>query len=534
MHPPSAGAHGAPPGTLAAVRHRSTRALARITALVAAPLALATILAPPAHAAPPPAAPPPAAPQASERLAGIGDLGTGTAGTASVAALVSALDPDALVTVGDNVYEPATYDDVVGAYYHEWVGAYAGAHGAGAATNRFFPAVGNHDLYTWDGHDGVTDYLDFFTLPGAGMASGAPSGTERYYDVRWGPVHLFVLDGNPEDTPTSTQGQWLRAGLQGSDLPFQVVAVHQSPFSSSPYHGSTARLQWRFEQWGADLVLSGHDHDYERIERDDDHDGRPLTYTVNGLGGAGFYPFGTAAPVTGSRVRFAGAFGALTLDACATNVRVAFTTTGGSIVDRFAIGAEAHPAASPANAFTDVRTADDAAVSWLADPAHRYLPAPWRGTFRPAAAMTRGEAARWLYRLAGLPDVSALPPSPFTDLTPANADAVRWLTSDPDGAGPGEPGGTGVDADTFAPDHTLNRSTAARWLYHLAGAPDVSGIPDPGLSDVRAAAADAVRWLTDPCPNPQRATGTPDGTFGSSLGLTRGQFAGIVYRTYAR
>ena len=178
-------------------------------------------------------------------------------------------------------------------------------------------------------------------------------------------------------------------------------------------------------------------------------------------------------------------------------------------------------------------TADDRAVSWLADPAHRYLPAPWSGTFRPAAAMTRGEAARWLYRLAGMPDVSALPASPFTDVAAAQADAVRWLTADPDGAGPGEPVGTGIDGDTFAPNRTLNRGTAARWLYRLAGAPDVSGILAPRWSDVGAATADAVRWLTDPCPNPQRASGNRDGSFGSAQGLTRAQFAGIVFRTYA-
>ncbi len=451
-----------------------------------------------------------------------------------MAALVAAMEPDAVVSVGDNVYDPAGYDDVVGAFYQEWVGAYAGVHGAGSATNRFFPAVGNHDLYTWDGHDGVTDYLDFFTLPGPGVASDATSGSERYYDARWGPVHLFVVDGDPHDDASSIQAQWLKAGLRGSDLPFQVVVVHQSPFSSSSRHGSTARLRWPFERWGADLVLSGHDHDYERLRRDDDRDGTPLTYVVNGLGGAERYPFGAAPPVAGSRVRFAGAFGALTLDACATNVRGSFTTVGGTVVDRFALGARIRPAASPANAYTDVPTAADAAVSWLADPDHRYLPPPWSGTFRPTAAMTRGEAARWLYRLAGMPDVSALPPSPFTDLAPANADAARWLTSDPDGAGPATAVGTGIDADTFAPDRTLNRVTAARWLYRLVGAPAVGDIPDPGWRDVGAGAADAVRWLTDPCPHPQRLAGGRDGTFGASHGLTRAQFAGVVYRTYAR
>lgn len=507
---------------------------ARLVAAVAAPVVLVTALAGPAAAAPPPAAPAPDAPRPSERLAGIGDLGTGEVGTSAVADLVAALVPDAVVSVGDNIYEPATYDDVVGANYQQWLGDYHGVHGPGSPSNRFFPAIGNHDTYPWPGHDGVSDYLDFFTLPGSGTNSTLSSGTERYYDVRWGPLHLFVLDSNPHDTPSSTQARWLKAGLQTSGLPFQVVVLHHSPYSSSPHHGSIARTRWPFERWGADLVLSGHDHDYERVVRDDDGDGRSLTYAVNGLGGAEIYPFGSATPVPGSRVRYDDAFGAMTIDACDTNVRVAFTTTGGTVVDRFAIGAKARPAASPPNAFTDVPTADDRAVSWLADPAHRYLPAPWSGTFRPTAAMTRGEAARWLYRLAGMPDVSALPASPLTDVPTTQADAVRWLTADPDGAGPGQPVGTGIDSDSFAPNRTLDRSTAARWLYELAGAPDVSGIPDPGWTDVGAGGADAVRWLTDPCPNPQRLGGGRNGAFGSTQGLTRAQFAGVVYRTWAR
>ena len=55
-------------------------------------------------------------------------------------------------------------------------------------------------------------------------------------------------------------------------------------------------MQWPFAQWGADAVMSGHAHDYERIVRDG------IVYFVNGLGGASRYSFGT--PVTGSAVRY--------------------------------------------------------------------------------------------------------------------------------------------------------------------------------------------------------------------------------------
>ena len=511
----------------------AARAWVALTVTVAVALGIVTSASASPSAGPPPP-PAPEAPRPSDRFVALGDFGTGGRDEAAVAALVATRRPAFVVTTGDNAYEPATLDEAVGRFYAPFIGAYHGAHGAGSPTNRFFPALGNHDQYRWPGHDGLADYLDYFTLPGAGVVSTRPSGTERYYDVRWGPVHLFVLDANGGDGPRSDQGRWLRAGLQASTAPWQVVVMHQSPYSSNPVHGSTPSAQWPYERWGADLVLSGHDHDYERIVRDDDGDNRSLTYVVTGLGGNAPYPFGSAAPVPGSRARFDGDRGTLVVDACVTNLRATFATVGGRLIDGFALGRATEPAASPPHAFTDVDARLGDAVSWLADPAHAYLPGPRTGRFRPDDPLTRGEAARWLYRLAGAPDVSGLEPLRFADVPSTQADAVRWLTADPDGDGPGRPVGAGVGGDRFAPDDDLDRGTAARWLYRLAGAPDVSSVPAPGFGDVPAGTGAAVRWLTDPCPAPRRATGFRDGTFRPAQGFTRGQFASVVYRTYAR
>lgn len=65
--------------------------------------------------------------------------------------------------------------------------------------------------------------------------------------------------------------------------------LHHAPFSSGSSHGSNPRVQWPFQAWGADVVLSGHDHLYERILKTG---GFP--YFVNGLGGASIYGFGSA------------------------------------------------------------------------------------------------------------------------------------------------------------------------------------------------------------------------------------------------
>ncbi len=204
--------------------------------------------------------------------------------------------------------------------------------------NRFFPALGNHD-HTDGG--GLPAYLAYFTLPGAGIVQPHPSGNERYYDFVQGPVHIFVLDSSvlePDgNTRTSPQAMWLQQGLAASTSRWNVVLFHHSPYTSwSLPPGNKEALQWPFEAWGADLVVSGHVHTYERVVRDDNHDGVPLTYVVDGLGGEDVHQF-DAVPVDGSQVRYNAQFGALFLDASATELSAGFRSVDGVTQDRFTL-----------------------------------------------------------------------------------------------------------------------------------------------------------------------------------------------------
>gem|GEM_PF-2536223 len=269
----------------------------------------------------------PPTPGTTARFAAFGDYGTGWPSEAAVAALVHSLNVDFIVTTGDNIQLDGTYDDLVGAYYSSFIGAYQGVHGPGSAVNRFFPALGNHD-YTNGG--GVAAYYDFFTLPGDGFHS--TSGTERYYDFVWGPVHFFVLDAY---TQTTVQRPWLEAGLAASTAPWQIVVLHFPPYSSGG-DGSSQWMQWPYDAWGADAVLSGHTHQYERILRDDDGDGIPLLYIVSGLGGADIRAFDT--PVAGSVARYNATHGSLVVDACDTGMAFAFHAVGGAVVDQYLVG----------------------------------------------------------------------------------------------------------------------------------------------------------------------------------------------------
>lgn len=313
----------------------------------------------------------PASTPATVRLAVVGDFGSNNSHEADVAAMIATDDPDAVVTVGDNAYGSAGQDTAVGQYYHSFIGGYSGAYGAGSPTNRFFPALGNHDIS--DG-PGLAGYLAFHDLPGAGTTALRPSGNERYYDVVLGPVHLFFLNSDPSEpsgrTATSAQAEWLRTGLAASPSPWNVVVFHHAAFSSSSNHGSTATMQWPFEAWGADLVLNGHDHTYERIVRDDDSDGTSLHYVVDGLGGQTPYAFGT--PVVGSQVRYNADHGALFLDATETALTGSFRTVGGAEPDTFSLVAPTpgHIAGTVTDADGDpVAGAMVHAIDYRADPA---------------------------------------------------------------------------------------------------------------------------------------------------------------------
>jgi hypothetical protein len=233
------------------------------------------------------------------RFAVIGDFGYPGKPVGEVAALVRGWEPDVVITTGDNNYpagEASTIDANIGQYYAPFIGEYKGEFGTGAAANRFFPSLGNHDWQT----DGASPYLDYFTLP----------GNERYYDFTAGPVQFFALDSDPHEpdgrTEESRQAEWLRSRLSGSIARWRVVYMHHPPYSSG-VHGNTVVMQWPYEAWGATVVMGGHDHSYERLQIGG------IPYFVNGVGGAPTYGFLTR--VKGSRTRIWGEHGAMLVEA---------------------------------------------------------------------------------------------------------------------------------------------------------------------------------------------------------------------------
>lgn len=255
-------------------------------------------------------------------IAVVGDYGMGNAAEAAVADLIEARQPLAVVTTGDNIYDSADYARVVGSQYCGFIAMAPSTSACPAsqmaAINSFFPATGNHDY----SDAGIDEFRSYFR----GL------GGRTTYAVTRGQIEFLVLDSQralDSSASMTQQRDWVRQRAQTSRAPWQVVVLHHPPFSSSTVHGSSPQFQWPFDRWGVDLVLSGHDHSYERIV----HAG--LTYVVNGSGGADLYRLGT--PVTGSVARNDSEHGALFLRSVGGRLAGVFVNVAGVPLDRFSL-----------------------------------------------------------------------------------------------------------------------------------------------------------------------------------------------------
>lgn len=216
-----------------------------------------------------------AAPVTEFVFANIGDWGDPGNGTAmlDVANLVKSWNPQFIVTNGDNIYPPATTYGPVTEPYETFITD-------DVATNRFWPALGNHDY----AEAGLPAYQAFFTLP----------NNERYYTFTRLGVQFFVYNTSKATVPSvspepdgvaiaSIQAEWLRLMLATSFARWKVVIIHDGPYTEhvNDFPGHTD-LRLPFAAWGADAVISGDAHAYFRYQVDG------IPYLVNGLGGASF------------------------------------------------------------------------------------------------------------------------------------------------------------------------------------------------------------------------------------------------------
>jgi len=129
------------------------------------------------------------------------------------------------------------------------------------------------------------------------------------------------------------------AALEGQNRFFptlEIVYFHHPPYSSSK-HGSNSNLQWPFKEWGADIIFSGHSHQYERInEINDPH----FYYIVNGLGGRAKFYDCNVNPLDNERFNslcYDQNYGAMKLEANSEELKIRFINVDELVVDEVII-----------------------------------------------------------------------------------------------------------------------------------------------------------------------------------------------------
>jgi hypothetical protein len=242
---------------------------------------------------PPPTSPPPSG---DPVLVGAGDISNSGSGDTATANLLDGIQ-GTVFTAGDNVYDSGTATEFNTYYEPTW-----GRHKA-----RTKPAPGNHDYNT----SGATGYYNYFG------ASAGPSG-RGYYSYDLGNWHVVSLNSEVSMSVGSAQEQWLRADLAASSKPCTVAYWHKPLFTSGANHApetATRPLYQALYDFNADVVVTGHNHQYERFAPQNPTGGldntRGIREFVAGMGGASHYSFGTIQP--NSQARNSDTYGVLKL-----------------------------------------------------------------------------------------------------------------------------------------------------------------------------------------------------------------------------
>jgi len=233
-------------------------------------------------------------------LVGAGDIARcGVYGAEATAKLLDAI-PGTVFTAGDNAYEKGSPDEYRRCYDPTW-----GRHKA-----RTRPAPGNHDYRT----RGAAGYFDYF-----GKVTGARGEGWYSYDV--GAWHVVVLNSNCAAvgcSADSAQVKWLAADLEASSAKCTLAYWHHPRWGSGsrrPEFGVQAFWEVLYAK-GAELVVNGHDHFYERIAPIDPKGApdpaRGIRQITAGTGGASLYTFRKPPPPI-TEVRDDKTFGVLKL-----------------------------------------------------------------------------------------------------------------------------------------------------------------------------------------------------------------------------
>ena len=213
---------------------------------------------------------------------------------AATARVARALNPAQVIALGDLQYQKGRYRAFKRSYHKSW----------GKLRSITWPIPGNHEYET----TGARGYFRYFRFRQPG-----PPGWYRRSLNGW---ELYFLNSNCNKVDCASQRAWLDSEMASHPSTCSLVAFHHPRYSSGEHGGKRGmRRFWAIaDKYGADLALSGHDHDYERFAPMDalgQADPNGIRQFVSGGGGKNLYPKATSAP--GSEV-FRKRFGVLELN----------------------------------------------------------------------------------------------------------------------------------------------------------------------------------------------------------------------------
>lgn len=228
-------------------------------------------------------------------LVAAGDISTRTkvGGNKQTSDLVVSLNPNRVLTLGDDQYPAGSLADYQTYYQPTW----------GRFKANTSPVVGNHE-YLAD--TSASGYFTYFGAAASPTQAGCTSRCKGYYSFDLGRWHVIVLNSNHNNCQYvpcgagSAQINWLQKDLAATTKPCIAAAFHHPRWSSGTKHGNNTAMDAIWDTlYGAnvDVVLNGHEHQYERFAKQDpagQADPGGIRQFVVGTGGNGLYGFGAA------------------------------------------------------------------------------------------------------------------------------------------------------------------------------------------------------------------------------------------------
>jgi acid phosphatase type 7 len=253
--------------------------------------------------------PPLEASAASVVLVGAGDIASCAYHTDEATAKLLDNISGMVFTTGDNVYTHGTYTQYLNCYHPTW----------GRHSSRTRPVPGNHEYLT----AGAAGYFRYFF----------GYNPRLYYAYNLGDWRIYALNSNIDVSATSAQVKWLKADLTANPKKCVLAYWHHPRWSSGAKYGNSSTYQALWETLylgGAELVLNGHEHHYERFAQMNTAGvavSSGLREIVVGTGGASLYGFGTIR--SASEVRNSSTHGVLKLALSSTSYSWQFIPVAG-------------------------------------------------------------------------------------------------------------------------------------------------------------------------------------------------------------